>query len=57
MTKELQYEKKTITLDLCKHDRVIVFNLARLLRPRKERFLEKVLRKLPSREIEIPWEE
>ena len=50
MSKELKYEKKEI--EVCKEDIVVVFNLGKLLLPKKRKILDKALRKLPSRIIE-----
>lgn len=50
---ELKYKKKKVEIELCQYDMVVVFNLAEKLLPKKRRFLDKVLRKLPSRVIDI----
>ena len=47
---ELKYEKKEI--EVCEQDIVVVFNLGKMLLPKKRRILDKTLSKLPSRIIE-----
>lgn len=50
---ELEYKKKKVEITLCQYDLVVVFNLAEKLLPKKKKILNKALKKLPSKIIEV----
>ena len=53
MSKELKWKKKNIKIDLNENDKLVVFNLYGLLKPKLRRKIDKLLEKVPSRVIEV----
>lgn len=53
MNGDLEWEKKEI--EVCKEDIVVVFNLGKLLLPKKRKIIDKVLQKVPSKVVEFDW--
>ena len=53
MVEELKWKKKTIKIDLNENDKLVVFNLYGLMKPKLQNKIDKLLKKVPSRVIEV----
>jgi len=50
---ELKWKKKKIEIELNENDKLVVFNLYGLMKPKVQSKIDKFLEKMPSRTIEI----